>query len=50
MSIDRDLTPEEELAIALEAARRANWAGAHGPAHLRTGRYRPADDTPDAAE
>lgn len=28
-----------ELALLLEAARRANWNAKHGPAHLRTGRF-----------
>lgn len=33
-------SPEvDELALLLEAARRANWDGAHGPSHLRSGRF-----------
>lgn len=29
----------DELALLLEAARRANWDAKHGPRHLRSGRF-----------
>ena len=31
------------LALVLEAARRANWDAANGPARLRAGRFNPHD-------
>jgi hypothetical protein len=34
------LAPEaDELALLLEAARRATWDATHGPAYLRSGRF-----------
>jgi hypothetical protein len=30
---------DEELAVLLEAARRATWDATHGPSHLRSGRF-----------
>ena len=40
---------DEELAILLEAARRANWDALQGPPHLRSGRFRPYSDQSEKA-
>jgi hypothetical protein len=43
-----EATPEEQLELVLEAARRANWDALHGPEHLRSGRYFvPGSPAPD---
>lgn len=39
LSQPNETDPEWKLQALLEAARRANWDGLHGPRHLRTGRF-----------